>query len=303
MFFEPNSYKERTPDMATYREWAGSIANSYLNGGVFPTTSLTKMAQTEELTPHQIEVLAAEINKEIHRIKYASAKDKYFAADFPLANAKEVISHLQVDGGTEKVAVRIPDPVFKAPEVDMHKMWGIEPEVMDKTASVKPLLKAASEKCQKLSREYEDKSLLSKYSADAAAEKFVKLARQFVNQAETSAERMKALGKLDHFVKSADMLEGRPLLAKVAYILGREGKLTPQQTKEAFSYFTKEGDVKAPESLISSWLPAQIVNGEHPLYITLKTHRDCKKSFSDNCDRHKLVEDRLNIIHQKVRAL
>lgn len=303
MFFEPKSYKERSPDMATFREWAGSIANSYLNGGVLPTASLTKIAQSEELTPHHIEVLAAEANKEIHRIKYASATDKYFAADFPLANAREVIGKLQVDGGTEKVAVRIPDPVFQPKEVDMYKMWGIEPEPVDKTASLRPQLRSAAERCEVLARGYEDKAILSKFSADAAAEKFIKLARQFVNQEENPSDRMKALGKLDHFVKSAEMLEGRQLLAKVAYILGREGKITPAQTKVAFNYFIKEADMKAPEELISSWLPAQIVNGEHPLYITLKLHKDCKKSFSDNYDRHKLIEDRLGTIHQKVRAL
>lgn len=303
MFFEPSSFAERAPDMATYREWAGAIANSYLNSGVPPTESLVKMAQTEELTPHQIEMLAGEINKEIHRHKYAAAQDKYFSADFPLADARLVINRLQADGGVEKISSKLPDPVFTTKELDLHKAFGVEPEVMDKTASLMPHLKAAQVGCERIKEAAQDKAVLAKYAADAAGEKFVKLARQFVNQGDTPVERMKALGNLDQFVKSAGMPEGRKLLAKVAYVVGKEGRITPQQSKEAFNYFSKQADVKAPWSLISEWLPAQIVNGEHPLYITLKTHCDSKRSFSHESDRHKLVEDRLRVIRQKVRAL
>ena len=303
MFFEPTSYSEKSLDMDTVREWAGAIANSYLNGGVPPTDSLTKMAQNEELTPHQIEVLAGETNKEIHRHKYAAAKDKYFAADFPLADAKVALNKLQADGGGYKVAATMPEPVFASKELDLYKAFGIEEKAMDKTASVKPLLKAAAIGCGRVAEAVKDKAILSKYAADAAAEKFIKTARQFVIQNDNAADRMKALGNLDSFVKAAGMPEGRTLLAKVAYVVGKEGLITPNQMKTALDHFTKEADVIAPEELISDWLPAQIVNGEHPLYITLKTHCGLKRSFQEQRSRSKLVEDRLGVIHQKIRAL
>ena len=118
MFFEPGAFQERKFDISYFREWAGEIASSYLNSGVAPTDSLAKIASAEELTPHHIEVLACEANKEIHKHKYAAAQDKYFAADFPLADAKSVISQLQADGGEVKVSAELPAPVVQKQELD-----------------------------------------------------------------------------------------------------------------------------------------------------------------------------------------
>lgn len=303
MFIEPKSVSERSLSMENFREWAGDIANSFLNSGILPTDSLTKVAMAEELTPHQIGVLAGEANKEIHRHKYAAAKDKYFAADFPLADAKMAIDMLQADGGEVKISTQLPEPVVKPQELDLFKAFGVEEPAMDKRACVKSELKIASVRADHLQQKVEDKALLSKFAADAACEKFIKLARSFVLQEENPEARMKALGKLDQFVKSAGMDEGRDLLAKLSYVLGREGMITPSQTKVAFQYFVKKADVKAPQELISEWLPAQIVNGEHPLYITLKTVRDCKNDEKLHNDKHTIIQDKLNVIRQKVRAL
>jgi len=303
MFFDAGSFKEKSLSMSHFREWAGEIANSYFNSGVMPTETLTKIAQQEELVPHHIEILAAEANKEIHKHKYAAAEDKYFAADFPLADARKVIGVLQADRGTEKVAAEMPEPVFKSKELDLHAAFKVAPEVMDKTASVRTHLKHASVKGELLEQKLADKVVLSKFASQAAEGRFIKMARQYVLNKDDAAGRMKALGDLDVFVKSAGVPEARPALAKLAYILGKEGLLTPDQLKTAVRYFVKEADVTAPQELISEWLPAQIVNGEHPLYITLKTFRDCRNALED-CDHdHKLIHDKFKIVKQKVRAL
>lgn len=303
MFIDPGSVKEASISMAHFREWAGEIANSYFNAGAAPTETLTKIALSEELVPHQVEVLAAEANKEIHKHKYASAKDKYFAADFPLADAKLAIKSLQADGGAEKISAIMPEPKFKTPEMDLFAAFGVSPETIDKTASVRHELKVASVKGGLLEQKVEDKLTLSKFAAEAAERNFIKTARQYVLLKEASSSRMKALGDLDHFVKSAGMPEGRIPLAKLAYSLGREGLLSQDHLKKAFGYLTKQADVKAPEELISEWLPAQVVNGEHPLYITLKTFRDCKNALEDCYNEHKLIHDKLCVVKQKVRAL
>jgi len=303
MFFDAGSFKEKSLSMSHFREWAGEITNAYFNSGITPTESLTKIAQQQELVPHHIEILAAEANKEIHKHKYASADDKYFAADFPLADAKKVIGTLQADKGTEKVAAEMPEPVFTTKELDLHAAFNVMPEVMDKTASVRTHLKHASVKGELLEQKASDRATLAKYASQAAEGKFIKMARQYVLDRDNSSERMRALGTLDVFVKSAGIPEARPCLAKLAYILGKEGLLTQDHLKTAVRYFVKEADVTAPQELISEWLPAQIVNGEHPLYITLKTFRDCKNALED-CDHdHKLIHDKFKVVKQKVRAL
>lgn len=303
MFLEPGSFKERTLDMSYFTEWSGEIANSYFNAGVAPTETLSKIAQSEELTPHQIEVLAAEANKEIHKHKYASADDKYFAADFPLADARKVISNLQADGGKEKIAVEMPEPQFKTQEIDLYKAFGVEPEVIDKTAAVKQQLKFASIGGEVLEQKHQDRILMTKMAADAAEEKFIKMARQMVVQNDNSADRFKTLGKIAQFVASSGMIEGMKPLAKLAYILGREGLLPQDKAATAVEFFKKQADVTAPEELISNWLPAQIINGEHPLYITLKTFRDHKNLLEDYNTDYKIVQDQLKTVKQKVRAL
>lgn len=305
MFLEPSSFKERTLDMSYFTEWSGEIANSYFNAGVTPTETLSKIAQSEELTPPQIELLAAEANKEIHKHKYASAEDKYFAADFPLADAKKVISSLQADGGKVKVAVEMPEPEFKSPaeKLDLFKAFGVEQPELDKTAEVKQQLKLASIGGDVLKQKYQDKIIMTKMAADAAEEKFIKMARQMVVQHDNQADRFKTLGKIAQFVASSGIPEGMVPLAKVAYILGREGLLPPDKAEKAVEFFKKQADVKAPDELISNWLPAQIVNGEHPLYITLKTFQDHKNLLEEYNTGYKIVHDQLKTVRQKVRAL
>jgi len=291
--------------MDYFREWAGEIATSYLQAGAMPTHTLSKIAQQEDLTPHHIEVLAAEANKEIHRQKFAGVEEKYFAADFPLADAREAIRSLQADGGKEKIAMEMPEPSFKSRGADPFDLFGIKEEPLDKTAHLRHELKGAYEKCAQLDQKLRDHLEMTKAAALAAETTFIKQARQYVvGGVGTSAERLRSLGRLDQFLKSASMECARPLLAKVAYVLGREGLIEPQSVKPVCDYFlAKTADMKAPAELISEWLPAQIVNGNHPLYITLKTFRDQNEALELGQDRHKLVEDRLQILKQKVRAL
>jgi hypothetical protein len=304
MFFEPDSFSEHKLSMEHFREWAGEIATSYVNGGTAPTDSLLKIAGQEDLTPHQIAVLAAEANKEIHRIKFASAKNKYFAADFPLADARHAISKLQAGPGEVKFASAMPEPVF-SDDFDPFAAFGVKEEVMDKTADVKHELKVAAIRGELLENKLEDEITLIKQAVEDSEHKFIKQAREYVLTAENSSDRMKCLGNLDKFIKEANMGFAKHLLAKVAYVVGREGYLEPAHAKTAVDYFTmsKEADITAPQVLISEWLPAQIVNGTHPLYITLKTIKNKHSALDLASNQHKLVEDRLHIIHQKVRAL
>lgn len=289
--------------MANMREWAGEIANSFFNANALPTDTLTKIARSEELSPHQIQVLAGEANKYIHTHKYASAEEKYHAADFPLADAKQAIASLQLDGGSIKVAAHFVDPIFEDKGPDAYEMFGIKPEVLDKTASVKHQVKTAEEKLELLKQKLDDKSFMLKSAYEKATYDFIKMARQCLIEESNSADRMKVLGQLDQFVKIAKSKSGKKLLAKVAFVLMKEGKLEPSIANRSISYFTKEADEKAPQELISDRLPTQVINGDHPLYITLKTVGDLEAQLLRHEQEGLLVQDKLKILKQRARAL
>ena len=303
MFFNSSDLVESKYSMDHYREWAGEIANSYFNAGALPTGTLVKIAKSEELTPHQVATLAAEANKLIHHHKYANEKEKYFAAEFPHADAKMALKELQLDGGEVKVAGTFTAPKLPDTGPSPYEMFGILPEVMDKTAEVKHRLKYASDKSGLLEQKLQDKIYITKTAKEDASRSFIKEARQHLLDEGSSASRMKVLGRLDHFVKSAGFPVGKQLLAKLAFVLMKEGKLEPKSAQAAIEYFTKEGDNKAPLDMISQSLPANIVNGQHPLYITLKTIGDHEADLLRYENDALLTQDKARILKQKIRAL
>jgi len=307
MFNDTSSFNEQTVSMSHFREWANSAASSYLGGGDEPTVFLCKVAQQESLVPHQIHTLAAEINKTLHQQKYASAENKYHAADFPLADAIKAVNSLQADGGEVKLAMEFIDPKFDDPMPDPHAMFGVKPEgEMDKTASVRHELKVTMEKTANLKERLGDAMRMGEMEADALELQFIKTARQHVlSNSMCADDRMQRLGELDHFFKESGLSKraGKPL-AKLAYVLGREGLLEKNAASKAFDYWIdKKADQEAPEEWISPLLKAKVVNGQNPLYITLKTFDDKCNSRSLYKDRYQLVDDRLKIMSQKVRAL
>jgi len=306
MFYDTSSFNEQKVSMSHFKEWAHSAANGYLSGGDSPTDFLCKVAQQESLVPHQIHTLASEINKTLHQKKYASADNKYHAADFPLADAREAVKRLQADGGEVKLAMALKEPVFDDPMPDPHKMFGVEPEgEMDKTASLRGELKHSIEKTALLRDRTADLVRVAAMEADEAELRFIKTARQYVlSNSADAGDRMQRLGELDHFYKQAGLANARRPLAKLAYVLGREGMLEKTSATKAFDYWMdKKADQEAPEEWISPLLKARVVNGQNPLYITLKTFNDKCDRMNLHKDRYQLVDDRLKIMKQKVRAL
>jgi len=301
---DSRDFSEGQFSMDTVKEWAGEIANSYFNAAVEPTHTLKKIAQSEELSPHQVFVVASEANKLIHNNKYASADEKYFAAEFPLADAQLIVKELQLDGGETKVAAEFPRPKIVDNNPDPYEMWGVKPEAFDKTASIRGDLKVASVKTELLQQKLQDKVIIIEHQKIAAEKAFIKTARQSMLDEPGSANRMKILGYLDHFVKSAELPAGKRLLAKLAHVLKREGKLEPTHAKTAMEYFmSKTADEKAPDELISETLPAKIVNGKHPLYVTLKTVCDREADLLRFQRESVIVDDKLKLIKQRIRAL
>lgn len=289
--------------MSEYKEWAGEIANTYLRSGVAPTETLVKIACSIELQPHEIDTLAAEANKTIHHAKYASQNDKYFAADFPLADAKTAKEKLAMVQ-TKVASFGFIDPIIEAEIPDYHKMMGVEPEVFDKTASVKHDVRGAIEKLEMFQEKIADARILIENTIANAEISFIKEAQSHMLGLNGSAERMRTLGVLDYTVKLAGFTNtGRKTLYKLAYYLASNGMLSNQHAQIAKDYFLKEAGSEAPLELISDRLPGQVINGTHPIYITLKTIEDnAAKNLIYNNENEK-VQTKLKLLKERVKVL
>jgi len=303
-FFNLASFKEPRVSMSSIRDWAGTIANSYISSGADPSESLTKLAQSNDLTPSQIQTLAGEVNKAIHQVKIASTQEKYHAADFPLADAAKIIKGLQLNGGEEKFAYSYKAPIIDAqPDINF---FGVEPEApMSKTASVKYDLKKGNEKLALLKSKTQDAEFMNKQATLKAANDFIKVARDLVMDGDREQGKLKILGSIEDFCKQAGMHDvAKPMLAKLASNLTKEGFLLPVTGKKVTDYYmSKQADLKAPDELINYNMKARIVNGNHPLFITLKTVKDCQSNLQELRDQTDIIDNKLQITRQYIRAL
>lgn len=305
-FFNFENIKKPSFDIEHAREFANSVANSYINAGVVPNETICKLASTEGWTPEQIKVVATEANKAIHGALYKTASEKYHAADFPLADVSKILGNLQ--SGQEKVAAQFVDPILdKEYGPSAEEMFGVKIEEMDKTASVKYKAKHAHEKVAMLKDKLQDAMSMNNLGLDNAEKSFMKQARQIVFENSINAmDRFKVIGSCYHFAKMAGFDEvSKPMFAKLAYVLGKEGKLEPAMVRQAMDYFmSKTADQKVPEHLISKNLTGvEICNGQHPLYISLDTVETFKRRKEGLENRFKIVQDTLEGLSQRIRAL
>jgi hypothetical protein len=306
MFFNTADLKPSSLSMPTVNQWAADVCQNHLKDGADPTECLCKIARANSLTPHQIEVLAGEINKLIHTAKYASVEDKYHAADFPLADSRKALSSLQVGPQTTKLALVMPEPNCKQ-DFDYFKAFGIEPDTQEKRASVQEVCQV-QQKLGSLARKQADSAYMAKVACECAEVSFIKEARQLVLTGLDQRDRLKKLGTAIHAVKCTDTpemveLAAKPL-AKLAYSLGEEGLLTRGQAQKVIDYLLeKKADLIVPDELISEFMNAKVVNGNHPLLITLKTYADAKERERNEHGRHNIIDDKNKILGQKIRAL
>lgn len=314
--FGLSSFNQPTISMGDVKNWAASVRDKHLNDGADPTAQLIKIASEQGLTPHQVGVLAGEINKTIHTAKYASADDKYHAANFPLADAQKAIEALQIGDGGEKVAFQMPDPKTQI-ELDYNAAFGIKPEDLqggpqEKTGAsaiansrLRGEVKVAGMKLAHMKAEQDRVAFMSKVAADEAEIAFIKTAWDQIVREVSHPERWRVLGVVAHATKCAGLYDAaRKPLAKIALSLAEQGLVNRDKAEEIAEYFLeKSADEVAPQELISEFLRAKVINGNHPLIITLKTFRDHCDVAQDEANRKKIIDDRNLIFAQKVRAL
>lgn len=312
--FGLSSFNQPTISMGDVKNWAASVRDQHLNDGADPTAQLIKIAEERGLTPHQVGVLAGEINKTIHIAKYASAEDKYHAANFPLADAQKAIAALQIRDGGEKVAFQMPDPKTQI-EIDYDAAFGLTKEaraeaLQEKTAALdtstlRGEVKTAGMKLARMKQEQDRVAYMAKHAADQAEIDFIKTAWDHIVRESGHPARWQMLGVVAHTAKCAGLYDAaRKPLAKIALALAEQGLVDQDKAEDIAGHFLhKTADEIAPQELISEFLRAKIINGNHPLVISLKTFKDHCDVAQDEANRKKIIDDRNLIFAQKVRAL
>jgi hypothetical protein len=304
MFFDSGSFGQPSVTMSAIRGWASAVCDQHLADKADPTQCVTKIAAEHGLTPPQIEVLAGEVNKTIHTRKFASAEDKYHAANFPLADAKAAIASLQAPASIEKTAAVLPDPIC-SDNFDVFAAFGVKEETFEKKASEdKHTLRRDFEKAANSLKHARDESFMAKQACDQAEMAYINEVRQFALAGFNPEDRLQKIGQAVHAAKCADMLKQavKPI-CKVAMALCNEGLLPVDKTKGVVEYLMKKADDKAPEYLISDWVQAKVVNGSHPLIVSLKTFCDNAEELGRAMSRMNVCDDQARIYSQKIRAL
>lgn len=258
--------------------------------------SITKTAKLEKLTPEQIEIVCQGANKQVHAQMFKTASNKY--TTFDLADSKKIVEELE---GTSKTA---------------NYKGGMDAEnSFDTDYNLKPYEKVAS-----VSSDFSICGLVTKTDNSprveaikkAAFSEKVKLAQSKVADQIIATNNKIKTADLS-FVKIArNMLlpyriDARPNeMKKIAYVCIREGLGKEKTAKllnstklvmEKQGLLEKRADLKVDESLISSALESsgvKVINGNHPLIITIKT-------IVDEGARKRDLESKYNQIQTEVQ--
>jgi hypothetical protein len=268
-------------DLDLIQDFAKQAASAYLGHGQIPLNqTISKIASVEKLNPDQVGLVCQEANKLVHTQLFKTAEDKY--TEFELAKPEEIVSSLE---GAEKTASISVDDYAIRPNENFNEFS------ITKTAGHNGLYipesvkkKATLEKLAFEQQQIEDAYIQKNTELKELERKFVKIARDELTPYRID-ERRKHFSALASFCKSAGVSEDttKRLMGLLDTVMVRQGLLE------------KTADVKADPELISDNLDARIINGNHPLYIVVKTIPEVE-------DKKKLYQERYNWIQEQVQG-
>lgn len=280
----------------TLNSLAKIASDAYLAKKSTPlNTSLKKIAESEELAPHQIEYVAGQANQMVWAQLYK--KDKSAAYDFPIADPNEVVSELQTK---EASVVSTADLDYAAAPSDMVKVardmsvmgeFSTEITANNGRRELRATLESRMQKLAQLRERISDEICAIESKLETNVANFVREARTLVMQTPFS-DRDSAFDKIAEFVRGStkDVEIGRTLMRKLSEESVRSG-------------LVKKAGLRAPEEYISETLPARIVNGNHTLYIMIDTIGTLRQEALELARRRELVDSTLPVLREKIRAL
>lgn len=280
--FLVNGASSSSTNLEILGEYAKQAAYAYLGNDQTPLNdSIKKIAFVEKLEPEQISVVCQEANKLVHTELFKTAEDKYTV--FTIAKPEEIIPSLE--GETKVASFEVSDydnPPSSHGSKDFSVCKNIGHSGFQKTAMQEK--KATVMKLGMKLEELRD----SFYQVNTKLEKlendFVKISRNMLLPYRIDQRRAQ-YPSISSFCTSAGMniKTAERLIDLLDQVMVKQGLLE------------KNSSSKADPNLISENLNVRIVNGDHPLYIVVKTIPEVE-------DKKKLHQERYNLIRDQINA-
>lgn len=285
------------------KEYAKHAAHSFMGKDQVPLShTIQKTASVENLTPEEISIVCQEANKGVHAQLFKSAEDKYI--DFEIADPSVIVSNIEksiqktasadsydsaFDFAFGKTASKesgisefdiSPDEAktafgdFQVTGTNGHDGLKVPQYHIDKVAALRD------------QGELDDivgDIIIIESQIEGIKSHFVKTARNQLLSYNLHERAAKFPG-IAQFCKEAGMKEKgiNELMDLTAHVMHKQGLLE------------KTADLKAGADLISNDLDAKVINGTHPLFITIQTLADKETRREALMDRHNLIKTRLD---------
>lgn len=248
-------------------EWGHLASKEFLESGISMNSTISKLADENDLLPHQIQRVCELANHRTYAELFKSAKDKTF--QFEMADPDAVARALDV-GVTEKLGSEYLSAPRSSGAVDVKRIFGLSeisnaPEVEEKIKQAAAGLEAIGAAQEELKSRLVDLD----HKLEAEAENLYKLAKQLVIDGTELRTIWDAARQLP---------EGEKLAAdfgRISLRMGREGLLGAK-----LQYMLKQSEAVS-EELISKQLASlakptgiEVVNGRHPIMVSLNTLAD-----------------------------
>lgn len=278
-------------------EWGHVASKDFLENGISMNASILKLAEVNDLLPTQIQRVCEVANHQTYASLFKTAQDKTF--NFEVADSDKIIAALD-SNQHEKVA----SDYFHAPKkslVDVNKIFGISeisntPEIEEKVKIANQVL----EKIQSAKEEISSRQVMLRHKIEAETINFYKLAKQMVMTGTPLEEIWTATRKLTHnedqvaqiFVKVAEQMVREGVLgAKLQYLMKKQGEAV-----DPALISPRLKDMSEP-------IGVQVINGRHPICVSLNTLANYQTEFESNNRAGKTLDEKFVYVRNRIGDL
>ena len=278
-------------------EWGHIASKDFLENGMSMNASILKLAEVNDLLPTQIQRICEVANHSTYAQLFKSAQDKTFT--FEVADPNKIVSALDSDQ-QEKVASDYFSAPKKTTSVDVNKIFGISE--ISNAPEVEEGVKVANQVIQKIEsakEEINSRQVMLNHKIESENENFYKLAKQMVLTGTPLEEIWTATRKLGDedriaqiFVKTAErMVEEGVLGAKLQYLMKKHGEAVDESL------------ISPRLKNMSEPIGVQIINGSHPIVVSLNTLANYQADYESNNRAGKTLDEKLVYVRNRIGDL
>jgi hypothetical protein len=277
-------------------EWGHVASKEFLENGTSMNLTILKTAEANDLLPTQIQRICEVANHQTYAQLFKTATDKTF--QFEVADPSKIITTL--DAEQEKVAHDYFVGPKKHERIDVNKIFGVSS--ISNEPAVEEKLKQASIALQKLAaakEELNSRQIVLRGKISVEEDHFYKMAKQMVLNGTPLEEIWTATRKLGDedriaqiFVKTAEQMVKEGIFgAKLQYLMKKHGEAV-------------DPELISPQlKNMSEPIGVQVVNGSHPIVVSLNTLANYQTEFESNNRAGKTLDEKFVYVRNRMGDL